>query len=74
MSSNAAPTLSLDDIKAQIHELRMARKINTMRLNAGFQYVSQKIQNEAETRAAEHEKIKHHIDIFEKDLYSEKIK
>jgi hypothetical protein len=74
MSSNDTPTPSLDNIKAQIHELRMARKLNTIRLNAGLQYVSKKIQNETERRSTEHETLNTNIETVKNDLNLEKEK
>lgn len=64
--------MSFDDIKAKLHELRMTRKINTMRLNARMDYIYKKVHSETETRLAEHEKINNHIETVAKDLETEK--
>lgn len=71
-TTDTSPKLSFDSIKSQINELRQARKLKTIRLNAGLKYVSTKLQQESEHRTEIHEKIMNHIEIAKTDLEKEK--
>ena len=66
------PLSSFDDIKNQVNELRQARKLKTIRLNAGLKYVSTKISGESEHRTSVHKSILNTIITAQSDLEKEK--
>lgn len=71
---DTTPQVSLGDIKHYMNELRQARKLNTIRLNAGLKYVSTKLEEESTHRASIHEKLTNQIQISQSELEKEKEK